>query len=166
MPITYSTISPIDLERAGFSILNTGGGCLAYARDLPDGSRVLVTDCNGGIDFHSADWYVALYDGKTGDEVQAHWCDLIDHEVEIDDATHGEETIEAALAACIGANADALFDALSEEYQGYCDKHGLPQLSADELLWELTPEQKEQHGRYVVEFIDRWEATKNLTRGG
>lgn len=159
MPITYSTISTLDLERAGFSIHNTGGGCLAFARLLPDGNEVLVSDCDGSLHFDAANWCVALYDPETGDELQMHWT----HDSEL--SAKGEETIEAALAACIGANADALFDALSEEYQAYCDSHGLPQLSADELLWELTERQKRQHGDYLMDFINRWEATKNLTRG-
>lgn len=160
MPITYSTISTADLEAAGFYIHNTGGGCLAFARRLPDDNEVLVTDCDGGLDFDTDNWCVALYDPETGDELQMHWRHSVSNQ-----PTHGAETIEAALAACMGANALALFDALTDEYQAYCDKHGLPQLSATELLWEMTPEQKEQHGGYVSGFIDRWEATQRVAEG-
>ena len=47
-------------------------------------------------------------------------------------------------------------DNLITEYQTWCDNNGFPQLSADELFFEveLTDEQKS----YVENFIERWDA--------
>ena len=52
---------------------------------------------------------------------------------------------------------------LVEEFQTYCTKHGLPQLSADELLAELLAgepadrsEQTLAHCDWLQAFIDRW----------
>ena len=49
-------------------------------------------------------------------------------------------------------------DNLITEYQTWCDNNGFPQLSADELFFEveLTDEQKS----YVENFIERWDATE------
>jgi hypothetical protein len=49
-----------------------------------------------------------------------------------------------------------LFEHLCTEYQLWCDNHGFPQLSADELILEveLTDEQKS----YIENFIERWDA--------
>lgn len=45
-------------------------------------------------------------------------------------------------------------DQLTTEYQDWCARNGLPQISADELLHEtLTDEQR----RYVSEFLIRWD---------
>lgn len=56
-------------------------------------------------------------------------------------------------------------DALVDEYQAYCDSHGLPQLSADELLWELEGEARQKHRAYLLDFISRWEATMTTLYG-
>ena len=49
-----------------------------------------------------------------------------------------------------------MIDNLCTEYQIWCDGNGFPQLSADELLFEveLTDEQKS----YVENFIKCWDA--------
>ena len=53
------------------------------------------------------------------------------------------------------------FETLTAEYQAYLDKNGLPQLSADELLYEdLTSEQR----KYVSEFYDRWSDVEDRER--
>ena len=49
---------------------------------------------------------------------------------------------------------------LTQEYQAWLDKNNLPQMSADELLYDenikKTPEQK----KYLQMFIDRWNAAE------
>lgn len=57
-------------------------------------------------------------------------------------------------------------DALVDEFQAYCDSHGLPQLSADELLWELEGEEREKHRAYLIGFIERWEKLMDDIYGG
>lgn len=56
-------------------------------------------------------------------------------------------------------------DALVNEYCAYCDKHGLPQLSADELLWEINGAEYLQHAPYLHNFINRWETAMSEIYG-
>lgn len=52
-------------------------------------------------------------------------------------------------------------DSLTAEYQLWLTNEGLPQLSADELLWEdLTPKQR----KYVRNFLQSWEAIETEGR--
>jgi hypothetical protein len=48
------------------------------------------------------------------------------------------------------------FDALAAEYQTYLRAHGLPDEDAESLI--LDDAIRAQHGRYLSQFIARWEA--------
>jgi len=49
----------------------------------------------------------------------------------------------------------ALEEVLHDEFQTWCDAQGLPEMSAEELLYEdITSEQR----KYLSDFIHRWEA--------
>lgn len=48
-------------------------------------------------------------------------------------------------------------DKLSREYQRFCAKHGLPAISADELI--LRPLTDFQ-AAFVADFLSRWEAAE------
>ena len=49
----------------------------------------------------------------------------------------------------------ALEEALCDEFQTWCDAQGLPEMSADELLYnDITSEQRS----YISDFIHRWDA--------
>jgi hypothetical protein len=52
---------------------------------------------------------------------------------------------------------------LVAEYVAYCDGHGLPAMSADELSVILTGEQRAVHGVWLGEFITRWDAMRERT---
>lgn len=58
--------------------------------------------------------------------------------------------------ATIEIKEDDIIDQLSQEYGEWLDQNNLPQISADELLYDnsikKTPEQK----RYLQDFIDKW----------
>lgn len=92
-----TTATQKTLEAHGFSEYNTGGGCMAMCKFLPNGKQVLVSDCDGGLDFDYGDWCVALYDAQTGDELEAHYYHTFGC-----DKPHrwGARTIGAALLAC------------------------------------------------------------------
>lgn len=83
------------LEANGFTEYNTGGGCMAMSKFLPNGKQVLVSDCDGGLDFDADNWCVGLYDAE-GYEQQIHWRHLSDPHMPV----KGEPTIADALRAC------------------------------------------------------------------
>lgn len=45
--------------------------------------------------------------------------------------------------------------ALTKKLNAYCDEHGLPHLSADELLYEM-----QHHCWWLRDFIKGWDATE------
>jgi hypothetical protein len=54
-------------------------------------------------------------------------------------------------------------NSLTDEYQNYCAFHGLPLLSANELLGQLTeldnpPEVRRERIDWLTNFISRWDA--------
>lgn len=57
-------------------------------------------------------------------------------------------------------------EGLCGQFQEFCDRHQLPQLSADELLSELYCEgpRREELCEQVRQFIDRWEAVSDAYR--
>lgn len=152
------------LADLGFTAHNAGGNCMALAKTLPDGCQVLVSDCDGGIEFGCDDWCVTKHDPTTGDEVQAHWRDGKDNY----EPLHGARTILEALRECgvdITACGDDYVTPLVDEFQAYCDQHGLPQESADELFYSLEGEQRAKHRKYLLDFITRWESTMTAIYG-
>jgi hypothetical protein len=50
----------------GFEVWETGGGCQAWGRTLPDGTYIMVTDA-GGSDLPDKETLVGVYD-KDGNE--------------------------------------------------------------------------------------------------
>lgn len=133
---------------AGFELVNMGGGCMAYCHTLPSGNYVLVTNNDGTYieDMSETNFAVGLYDESV----------LIDGFF-FDSST---TTIDDALARC-GIRHVNYEDELIEEYQTYCNAHGLPQMSADELVLELSEKDSEanaEHIRWLSDFIRRWEA--------
>lgn len=55
------------------------------------------------------------------------------------------------------AEIQASYKSLTDEYQGYCNKHQLPEMSADELIHHP---QGWEHRIYLEGFIARWEAVE------
>ena len=54
-------------------------------------------------------------------------------------------------------------NSLTDEYQDYCTRRGLPLLSANELLGKLTEldnpsEARRERIRWLTNFINRWDA--------
>ena len=54
-------------------------------------------------------------------------------------------------------------NSLTDEYQNYCARHGLPLLSANELLGKLTEldnpsEARRERIYWLTNFISRWDA--------
>jgi hypothetical protein len=54
-------------------------------------------------------------------------------------------------------------NSLTDEYQNYCGRHGLPLLSADDLLGKLTELDNPSEARceriyWLTNFISRWDA--------
>jgi hypothetical protein len=54
-------------------------------------------------------------------------------------------------------------NSLTDEYQNYCARHGLPLLSADELLGKVTELDNPSEARWkriywLTNFISRWDA--------
>jgi hypothetical protein len=54
-------------------------------------------------------------------------------------------------------------NSLTDEYQDYCDRHGLPLMSANELLVQLTEldnpsEDRRERIDWLTDFISRWDA--------
>lgn len=59
----FSSI-PEALEKAGYELISTGGGCIAYSKRLPDGGSLMITDEGGtGIDGLETEacWIVGRY---------------------------------------------------------------------------------------------------------
>ena len=54
--------------------------------------------------------------------------------------------------------------ALSKELHDYCETHGLPQTSADELAIQIagTNDHANEHVRWLNDFSNRWEEMVNL----
>jgi hypothetical protein len=53
-------------------------------------------------------------------------------------------------------------DSMTDEYQNYCVRHGLPLVSADELLGKLTEldspsEARRERIYWLTDFINRWD---------
>ena len=54
-------------------------------------------------------------------------------------------------------------NSLTDEYQNYCARHGLPLMSANELLGQLTEldnpsDVRRERIDWLTDFISRWEA--------
>ena len=78
------------------------------------------------------------------------WC-----QTECPDAMGLNENDHAALCTAIDVDGGMERAVLAYVYCDYCDKQGLPAMSADELIFEtLTAEQRS----WVSNFIRRWEA--------
>ena len=57
---------------------------------------------------------------------------------------------------------DSLIDTLTQEYQEWLSQNNLPQMSADELLYDYSIEKTEEQKEYLQNFIDRWDAASKM----
>ena len=57
---------------------------------------------------------------------------------------------------------DSLIDTLTQEYGEWLDQNNLPQMSADELLYDDSIKKTPEQEKYLQDFINRWDdAQKN-----
>lgn len=48
-------------------------------------------------------------------------------------------------------------DNLISEWQTWCDTNGFPQMSADDLLFEMKNKLSEEQSKFIMNFIERWD---------
>jgi len=57
---------------------------------------------------------------------------------------------------------DSVIDTLTQEYGEWLDQNNLPQISADELLYDDSIEKTEEQKQYLKNFIDKWDAASKM----
>lgn len=111
---------------------HSGGGCMALRGELPGGHHILITDAEGSALPGARDWAVGLYD-PDGETLVVRYSD-------------GSHAGEPGLAA------------LTKRYDAFLAEHGLPSMSADELLLELQEAgpAKPEVITWLNEFVHEW----------
>lgn len=82
-PPTSSSPLAEALTARGYNLVETGGGCTAWVRIMPDGEHIVVTSSDGGSEPTEADWLIGRWtdeEWETGYSKHAadNWNDTFD----------------------------------------------------------------------------------------